>query len=244
MKRLAIISDLHGNLPALEAVLADIKAQGVDEAYHLGDLVGYNSFPNEVVARVRELGLAGVAGNYDRAVSAPEGDPVAAYLNPAITPMGQEIYRWTRHEVTREHREFLRGLPERLTLEAEGWEIFLAHGSPRHIREYIRPGQSDAEVAQMVAGVEARVILGGHTHRPLIRRLGPKWLINPGSVGFPKDGDPRASYALLELREEVAVAIRRVPYDIEEMARSLVAAGLPAQAAEDLRHGRRLRGGP
>lgn len=240
--RLAVISDIHGNLPALEAVLEDIAAQGAEAVYHLGDLVGYNPFPEEVVARVRELGLAGVVGNYDLAVAADVPDPVSEFLNPAITEMGRAIYHWTRERVGEETKAYLRSLPRRLCLEINGRRLLLTHGSPRHVREYLRPRLTDAELALVLGEINEEVLLVGHTHIPLVRQVAGKWLFNPGSVGFPKDGDPRASYALLTVEEEVRVEIRRVVYDVERTAKALVAAGLPGQAAADLRHGRRAKG--
>jgi putative phosphoesterase len=238
---LAIFSDVHGNLPALEAVLADIEGQGVAAVYHLGDLVGYNPWPNETAAKVREAGIAGVIGNYDLAVVSAEHDAAATYLNPTISAKALEIFHWTRSQVTPATREYLRSLPDRLSLEVAGWRLLLTHGSPRSIREYLRPRLTEAEVSQALAGVEAQVIVTGHTHLPQVRRVAGKWLINPGSVGFPKDGDPRAAYALIELGHTLQCTIRRVAYPWEKTAARIIAAGLPAQAAEDVRQGRRLR---
>lgn len=240
--RLAVISDIHGNLPALEAVLEEIAAKKAQAVYHLGDLVGYNPFPEEVVTRVRDLGLTGVVGNYDLAVAAEVPDPVAEFLNPAITEMGRAIYHWTRERVRQETKAYLRGLPRRLSLQVAGRRLLLTHGSPRHVREYLRPRLTDAELAPVVGEISEEVLLVGHTHIPLVRQVAGKWLVNPGSVGFPKDGDPRASYALLKVEEEVQVEIRRVVYDVERTARALLAAGLPPQAAADLRQGRRAKG--
>ncbi len=237
--KLAILSDMHGNLPALEAVLADLAGQEVDAIYHLGDLVGYNPFPNEVAARVRDLGLTGVVGNYDLAVAADVPDPIATYLNPAISEMAKDIYRWTRARVSSETREYLLSLPERLTLEINGLGILLAHGSPRHIREYLRPRLGDEELRPVLEAIPEAVLCTGHTHLPMVRQVGGKWLINPGSVGFPKDGDYRASYALVAVGEDLQVEIRRVDYDVRRTADALLACGLPAQAAADLRRGGR-----
>lgn len=239
--KLAIISDIHGNLPALEAVLDDIANQAVDEVYHLGDLVGYNPFPNEVVDKVKGLGIPGVVGNYDMAAAADVPDPIGAYLNPAISEMAKSIYRWTRAQVSPETRDYLLGLPERLTLKLNGLEILLAHGSPRHIREYLRPRLSDEELRPVLEAIPAGALFTGHTHLPLVRQVAGKWLINPGSVGFPKDGDYRAGWALVTVKGGLKVEIRRVDYDVHRTVDALLAAGLPAQAAHDLRHGRRMK---
>jgi len=239
--KLAIFSDVHGNLPALLAVLADIAQESPDAVYHLGDLVGYNPFPNEVVAKVRDLEIPGIIGNYDLAVVAEEPEAIARYLNPTVSDMALDIYHWTKGELSPESRQYLNALPDRLTLEFGGWRLFLTHGSPRSIREYVRPRFTEAELAQVLAGIEAEVILAGHTHIPQVRQVDGKTFVNPGSVGFPKDGDPRAVYAILNLGEELEVTIKRIAYPVEDTARMILAQGLPAQAAEGLRHGRRLR---
>ncbi|MBW1992036.1 MAG: metallophosphoesterase, partial [Deltaproteobacteria bacterium] len=116
--KFAVISDIHGNLPALEAVLADIATLGIGQIYHLGDLVGYNPFPDEVTARIRELGIPGVVGNYDLAVAADCADPVAEYLNPAISEMAKDIFRWTKARVHRDTVRYLLSLPRYLTIDA------------------------------------------------------------------------------------------------------------------------------
>lgn len=239
MRRLAIISDLHGNLPALEAVLADIAAQGITEIYHLGDLVGYNPFPNETVALVAERGIPGITGNYDQAVLALVPDPIGELLNTKITPMGKEIYAWTVQAVSQATREFLLAQPRERSLVRGRWRLRLTHGSPRHIRDYVRPSWPDAMVAELLAAIDEDILLTGHTHIPLIRQVQGKWLLNPGSVGFPKDGNPLAAYLILALGEEVQPTIRRVPYDLERTIAAIHAAGLPAKAAADLRAGRR-----
>jgi putative phosphoesterase len=239
MSRLAIISDIHGNLPALEAVLADIAAQGITDVYHLGDLVGYNPFPNETVALVAARGLPGITGNYDQAVLGLAADPIGELLNARITPMGREIYAWTVREVNAASREFLRAQPQHLSLVRGGWRLRLTHGSPRHIKDYVRPSWPDAMVGDLLRDVEEDILLVGHTHIPMIRHINGKWLVNPGSVGFPKDGNPLAAYAVLECGEALAVDIRRVKYDIDRTVQAIVERGLPAKAGEDLRVGRR-----
>jgi putative phosphoesterase len=239
MTRLAIISDIHGNLPALEAVLADIETQGVSEIYHLGDLVGYNPFPNETVALIAERRLPGITGNYDQAVLGRVPDPIAVFLNAKITPMGREIYGWTVSEVNGPSREFLAAQPPQRSLARGTWRLLLTHGSPRHIKDYVRPSWPDAMMANLLDEVQEDIVLTGHTHIPVVRQVNGKCLINPGSVGFPKDGNPLAAYALLELGQEFKVAIRRVAYDIDRTIQAMAARGLPPKAGEDLRIGRR-----
>ena len=239
MSRLAIISDIHGNLPALEAVLADIDAQDVTEIYHLGDLVGYNPFPNETVALIAQRRIPGITGNYDQAVLAQVPDPIGELLNAKITPMGREIYAWTRREVSMQSREFLAAQPRCLSLARGTWRLLLTHGSPRHIKDYVRPSWPDDMVGDLLAEVKEDILLTGHTHIPLVRSVNGKWLLNPGSVGFPKDGNPQAAYAVLELGQELKVDIRRVKYDIERTIQAILKRGLPSKAGDDLRVGRR-----
>lgn len=239
MNRLAIISDIHGNLPALEAVLADIQLQGIEEIYHLGDLVGYNPFPNETVALVAEKNIPGITGNYDQAVLALVPDPIGELLNAKITPMGKTLYAWTVQAVTAQTREFLLSQPRECSLVRGRWRLRLTHGSPRHIRDYVRPSWPEEMVADLLNEVAEDILFTGHTHIPVIRPLHGKWLLNPGSVGFPKDGNPLASYMILELGENVTPTIRRVAYDIERTIAAIRQQGLPAKAGEDLRVGRR-----
>lgn len=239
MTRFAIISDIHGNLPALEAVLADIERQGVNEIYHLGDLVGYNPFPNETVALIASRGIPGLRGNYDQAVLGQVADPVGEFLNARITPMGLEIYHWTLQEVNDQTRKFLASLPQQMTVAKEGWRFRLTHGSPRHIKDYVRPSWPDEMFLELLAEVSEEVLCTGHTHIPLIRQFDRQWLLNPGSVGFPKDGNPLASYALVAVDQELTIEIRRVEYDIERTVRAIGERGLPPKAAADLRAGRR-----
>jgi putative phosphoesterase len=239
MTRLAIISDIHANLPALEAVLADIKAMDAAAVYHLGDLVGYNPFPNETVALVAGHAIPGITGNYDQAVLGLVVDPIGELLNAKITPMGREIYAWTCQAVNSPCRKFLAVQPRERSLTVGPWRLRLTHGSPRHIKDYVRPSWPDAMVGDLLAEVDEDILLTGHTHIPVVRRVHGKWLINPGSVGFPKDGNPLAAYALLDLSQELQVTIRRVQYDIDRTVQAIVNCGLPGKAGEDLRVGRR-----
>jgi len=237
--RLAVISDIHANLPALTAILADIRAMQAAAVYHLGDLVGYNPFPNETVALVADQGIPGITGNYDQAVLGLVADPIGELLNAKITPMGREIYAWTCQAVTSPSREFLAAQPRERSLTVGPWRLRLTHGSPRHIKDYVRPSWPDAMVGDLLAEVDEEILLTGHTHIPVVRQVHGKWLINPGSVGFPKDGNPLAAYAVLELDRELQVHIRRVPYDLDRTVGAIAACGLPPQAGEDLRAGRR-----
>jgi putative phosphoesterase len=238
MIRVAVLSDIHANLDALEAVWEDVLEQGVDRVFHLGDLVGYNPYPVECVEFVRTHNLPGIAGNYDLAVISDEPDPVGLYLKKSISPDGLGAYEWTRSRITPECRDFLGGLPQRLEVQLEGHHLTLVHGSPFSVREYLTPDTPPARLNLMVKASGGDVLVCGHTHLPMIRQTGSGLLINPGSVGKPKDGNPRAGYLVLELApEKVAPRIRRVEYPVAETAALIRQVGLPEAQADSLLRG-------
>ena len=237
--RLAILADIHGNLPALEAVLRDVSGRGVEGMVHLGDLVGYGPHPDEVVARVQEQDIGGVVGNYDLAVCHPEPDEgVSRYLRPDISAVGLATYRWTRDRVSGVSREYLAGLPAQLRIEEGDRKFLLTHGSPERPNEYLLDETPDARLRELFFGSGADVLLVGHTHRPQARQVGEHLLLNPGSVGKPKDGDPRASYLILDTEHGLTAEQVRVEFDVETVVAESVDSGLPPAQAEALRHGR------
>ncbi len=238
--RIAVLSDIHANLPALDAVLTD--AGSVDAVWHLGDVVGYGPEPDAVVGRLREIGAVGVRGNHDAAAC---GGPEIEWFNPDA----RRAMEWTRGAIGPATEAWLAALPERLV--TDGCE--LVHGSPREpIWEYVT---SSAVASANLAVLSAPIGLHGHTHMPvawveddgrveLVRpdrrsRLelgGRRALINPGSVGQPRDGDPDASYAILD-PEAREVSWHRVAYDIAAVQDAMRAAGLPASLAARLSAG-------
>ena len=249
--RYALISDVHANLPALDAVLADIDRCGdVDAIYHLGDLVGYSSQPNEVVVRLRERAIAGIAGNYDSTVATDYEHCGCRSENPRQEELAHVSYEYTRRIVTPETRHFLAGLPFSLDLRplgghAPGPRLVLVHGTPTLNTLYWTEDRPDDFCRKMAATVELKagdVIAFGHTHKPWHRVVDGIHFVNTGSVGRPKDGDWRAGYVRLDLGEgEARVEFVRVAYDVEATARGVVAAGLPQDFVEFLQTGGRPR---
>ncbi len=234
--RLAIISDIHGNLPALDAVLADIASRDVDAAYHLGDLVGYGPWPDEVIERIRAEGIAGVAGNYDTTVALGHPSCGCQHDDPRHRELSALSYSWTRDNIGAPARRYLAGLPFRLDLRpfgghAPGRAFILVHGAATLNTVYWREDRSDRFCDRMIARLGARegdAIFFGHTHKPWTATFNNRTLVNTGSVGRPKDGDPRASYALVEFdRDQVDVRFPRVVYDVDRAVRAIAAAGLP-----------------
>jgi len=238
MRRIAILSDIHANLPALEAVWADVEREEISEVYHLGDLVGYNPYPAETVAFVREKQIPGLAGNYDLAVAGRDPDPVAAYLKKGISAVGRTAYDWTRKRVSDEDCEFLLGLPLRLDLEIEGLRLTLVHGSPQSIREYLYPDAPEEKLRGLLSPTGADLLLCGHTHKPMVRPVDGRLVVNPGSVGKPKDGDPRAGYLILNLEDgRVEPELRRVVYPVDKVAALIRRTDLPPAMADSLERG-------
>lgn len=214
--RVALISDIHANLTALEAVLGDIPA--VDRIVCCGDLVEYYDQPNEVCALVRDRGIACIRGNHD------------AYVIGALPPKEENrpFYRtdWTREVLAETHLRWLEGLGTEMRLEENGRRLRIRHANPWDEETYL---YADAESALARLQIDRSETLAvGHTHRPLHLAIGEGWLLNPGSVGQPRDWDPRASYAMLDMNTG-DVEHRRVSYDVAPVQRRLEAQGWDPQ---------------
>ncbi len=243
----ALISDIHANLPALEAVLADIYGQDdVQAVYHLGDLVGYAPWPNETVALLREHRIPGIAGNYDSTVATGYKHCGCKAENPRGEELSHLSYEWTRAHVSGETKRFLTELPFRLDLRTAGGhksrpQIILVHGTPTLNTLYWtedRPDSFSLKMAEAAGAKEGDLIAFGHTHKPWHREVEGIRFVNTGSVGKPKDGDPRAGYVLVEAGEEVKpVEFVRVEYDIERAAEGILRSELPDEFADQLRAG-------
>ncbi|HUF37509.1 MAG TPA: metallophosphoesterase family protein [Anaerolineales bacterium] len=241
MPTLAIFGDIHANLPALEAVLADMDARGLSERYCLGDLVGYGTSPNEVVEIIRAAKTPTLIGNYDEGVGNSSPDCGCAYRTPEDKARGERSIAWTNAQTTAENKTFLRRLPMQIPLRLGGRAVLLVHGSPRRINEYLYEDRPESSLERILDQAGADVLVCGHTHLPYHRTLpSGREVINAGSVGKPKDGDPRACY--LVLREEgdgIAAEFVRVAYDVEKAAQAIEAAdGLPDEFAAMLREAR------
>ena len=240
--RIAVFSDLHGNSAATDAVLAAIDAAAPDAVYCLGDLVGYGARPNETIALVRERGIPTIIGNYDDGVGFDRDDCGCAYKDKDEAARGQQSLSWTRAHTTAENKAYLRTLLPEFRFETEGTRFRLVHGSPRRMNEYLFEDRDSRSLARIAAMADADVLVFGHTHQPWAKEIDGVLMVNEGSVGKPKDGDPRAAWALFTVAqgEPVHVEIRRVPYDVASMAAAIRAAdGLPDHFARDLETGGR-----
>jgi predicted phosphodiesterase len=243
----ALISDIHANLPALEAVLAHIGRQPDGLAtYHLGDLVGYAPWPNETVNLMLERGIPGVAGNYDSTVGTDYKHCGCQYEDPRQEELSHISYGWTREHVSTPTKQFLAALPFRIDLLPKGGHtagprVILVHGTPTLNTLYWTQDRPDDFCLKMAthAGAKAGdVIAFGHTHLPWYREAGGIHFVNTGSVGRPKDGDWRAGYVMLSAGDgPVKVDFVRVEYDVARAIRGIRESDLPDDFAEHLRTG-------
>ena len=239
MSRVTIFGDIHGNLPALEAVFADIDKQESYPLYCLGDLVGYGTFPNEVIATVRERKIPTLMGNYDQGVGNSSDDCGCAYTSKEAEALGKRSIAWTNKYTTDENKQYLRQLLSQIPIQLGGLRVLLVHGSPRKINEYLYEDRPDATMERLLDLAEADVLVCGHTHKPYHRILpSGRHVINAGSVGKPKDKNPAACYVVLDATgNDLGVEFRRVPYDIERAAQAIEASEMPDEFAQMLRTG-------
>jgi putative phosphoesterase len=235
--RIAIFSDIHGNTHALEATLADLKAQQPEQVYCLGDLVGYAPFPNEVTERIRGEGYPTIMGNYDEGVGFDRDECGCAYKEALDQQLGQQSLEWTKAHTTGENKAFVRTLVPQIRFEADGKRVLLVHGSPRKMNEYLFEDRALSSFQRLALTSEADIIVFGHTHVPYTKDVGGVLFVNIGSVGKPKDGDPRSCYAVLDLATPQRVTFRRVEYDVQAAAAAVRESDLPDKFAQDLELG-------
>ena len=222
--RYAVVADIHGNLPALEAVIDAMPA--VDRWLCAGDIVGYNPWPADCLARIRELNATTVMGNHDRAVASDTGFRFNSMAAAGVT--------YARGELNDDAIAWLDGRPNRQTV-ADG-EILLVHGHPEDPDRYTYPKEFEPA---MLEG-DARVTITGHTHVQGVREFDEGVVMNPGSVGQPRDGDPDAAFAVLTIDDagRIDVDTHRVAYDIDRVVDAVEEAELPKKIGTRLRDGR------
>jgi putative phosphoesterase len=231
----AVITDIHANLPALEAALERIGELGIERIYCGGDLVGYGPHPNEVCRLIEERHIPTIYGNYDYAIARDLEDCGCAYVDRHDRELGQQSVDWTLAHTDRRSKDFMRELPFDLHLDVGGSSAHLVHGSPRKVNEYLFEDKPASLYERLAVAEEADALVFGHTHKPWVREHGGVLFVNCGSVGKPKDGDPRGAFAILRPGlDHPEVTIERVDYDAQAVAREVAAAGLPKEYAEKL----------
>ena len=255
--KLALFSDIHANLPALEAFFEDVDKRNPDAIYCLGDLVGYNVWPNEVINEIRRRRIPTIAGNYDFGIGRRSNDCGCAYKTDTEKDMGKVSISFTNSIVNDEERRYLRSLPAHIKVEFQLNEdklnLLLVHGSPRKINEYLFEDREEKSMLRIMEHADADIMCFGHTHKPYHRIVSSntegrdhyRHAINIGSVGKPKDSDPRGGYVMLTLDEKssvldkdsVSVEFVRFQYDVEKAAKAIEESPLPDAYADMLRHG-------
>jgi putative phosphoesterase len=239
MDRVAVITDVHANLPALEATLASIDAEGIERIYCGGDLVGYGPRPNAVCELIEARSIPTIYGNYDWAIARDEEDCRCAYVTKHDRQIGQLSVDWTLANTSRRAKAFMHELPFDLRFELANKRIRLVHGSPRRVNEYLFEDKPARTFERIAAAADCDVLVFGHTHQPWVHEYGGVLFVNCGSVGKPKDGDPRCALAILgPVAGGVEVEIRRVEYPAETVAEEMRRAGLPDELAGKLTEAR------
>lgn len=257
--KIALFSDVHANLPALEAFFKEVEQDNPDMIYCLGDLVGYNIWPNEVINEIRSRRIPTIAGNYDYGIGRGSNDCGCAYKSEEEKANGAVSIKITNQLVKKDEREYLRNLPAHIDIrfnfnDKEIFSLLLVHGSPRKVNEYLFEDRTEESMLRILQGCGADMLCFGHTHRPYHRifqeektgKIQYYHAVNTGSIGKPKDGDPSGGYVLLHLKsgtskfskESLKVEFRRFTYDVERAARAIEKSGLPDAYATALRLGR------
>jgi predicted phosphodiesterase len=255
--KIALISDIHANLPALEAFFKDVETRNTDAIYCLGDLVGYNIWPNEVIDEIRRRGIPTIAGNYDWGIGRSSDDCGCAYKTDEEKALGKVSISYTNEVVKDEQRNYLRTLPAHIRLEYQLNEdkrnILFVHGSPRKVNEYLFEDRDEKSMLRIMEQADADIMCFGHTHKPYHRILNAgmegkdhfRHAINIGSVGKPKDSDPRGGYVILTInpdssvtdKDSIQVEFIRFEYDVEKAAKAVEDSPLPNEYADMLRNG-------
>lgn len=220
--KLAIISDIHGNLYALMKVLEDIEEeQKADLIVCLGDLVGYGPHPNEVIALIKRKNIPCLKGNYDASVV--DG----SYTFIRETPTNSFSLPWTSNEVRALNKYYLDNLPTSMTLEFNGKKIKFLHGSPNAINEYLL--ENEENTASVMKNLEEDILVCAHTHMPSVKEFGDKLFINDGSVGKPKIGKPESTYCILDINNngKVTAEIKYVPYETKALVKEMELQNFP-----------------
>ncbi|WP_212003262.1 metallophosphoesterase [Chitinophaga sp. HK235] len=235
--KMAIISDIHANLPALEAVLADISRFGADQVYCLGDLTDAAPWPNEVIQKIRSLRIPTIMGNHDERIAFDLPVFPLAKHSPAEQAARADTIQLTKNTITAENKHFLQSLPALLQLRFAHLNILLAHGSPHSNETYLYETHPEAALVEMMDAFSSNVLIIGHTHLPYIRSINndQQLVINTGSVGRTREAHGKAAYLQLTihntnaptLAELLTANIRSVEYDIMQTVQAIRKSAVP-----------------
>lgn len=255
--KIVLFSDIHANLPALEAFFKDVDSRNIDAIYCLGDLVGYNIWANEVVSEIKKRKIPTIAGNYDFGIGRLSNECGCAYKSDHEKNNGNISIAFTNSIMKDAERDYLRSLPSHIKVEFQlnddKLNLLLVHGSPRKINEYLFEDRDEKSLLRIMQDADADIMCFGHTHKPYHRILNSsidgknhfRHAINIGSVGKPKDGNPQGGYVILTInsdssilnKDSIQVEFIRFDYDIEKAAKAVEDSPLPNEYAEMLRKG-------
>lgn len=237
--KIALIGDIHANLPALQAVLAHINTQDVEAIWNVGDSVGYGPFPNEVLDILQEKDILSIAGNYDLKTLAFPAK--SAKWRKKKDPLKVLAFQWAYEALSPANRNYLRSLPEQRRLKIMNKNILLTHASPASSKEYVDTRTSKDRLRELALAAAADIVICGHSHQPFAGKAKGVMFINTGSVGRPDDGNPRASYAVLNFqKKDVLVTHHRVVYNVKRTVKAIQKKQLPSEFAEMFMQGRNL----
>ncbi|MFZ5596031.1 MAG: metallophosphoesterase family protein [Bacillota bacterium] len=237
--KIAVFADVHGNLYSLEAVLKDIESKGIDRVYCVGDLVGYGPRPNEVVQLIRSKRIPTVMGNYDDAIGNMRLICGCDYKDEEFLRLGQKSIAWTGENTGDENKAWLSGLPSEIRETFNGHRVLFVHGSPGALNEYLYENTSEEYLDQLLKENSADILVCGHTHLPYVKKLASGLVVNAGSAGKPKHGNPNATYVIIDLTGDAPDSeIIEVEYDYEATAAEIEKSGLPSEFARIVRTGK------
>lgn len=227
MTKIVLISDIHSNLEAFESVLKEIKKAKIKNIFCLGDVIGYAANPNECIDLIRKNKIKSIIGNHDY-------EAINLQNIEWFNPIARDAILWTHKQLTDANKKFLKNLPTYLEFE----NVFLVHGSPReHLYEYIFPDIDEFDLREFFAIAKKDIIVVGHSHIQFIKKFQNKLIINPGSVGQPRDLNNKAAFCFFDTKS-LKVNLKRIEYNIDKTANKILKAGLPKFLAERLYLGR------
>ncbi|HYA87326.1 MAG TPA: metallophosphoesterase family protein [Nitrospirota bacterium] len=236
--KIAVFGDIHGNIEALKAAYEATILLKPDRIYHLGDLGGYAPYVNEVIDFLIKQSIEGVQGNYDEAVANDLEHCGCRAEGPLQEEMAHRSFEWTKSHVSPESKTYMKNLPAEIKFTVEDKKVWLFHATPKKNNLYWFEDRPEKFFHEMADKGDADIMIYGHIHKPYRKDVNGKVFINAGSVGKPKDGDPRACVAIVDItKSAIKTEFTRVVYDVEKVAAAISSTGLPGYFAEKLRRG-------
>ena len=236
--KVAVFGDIHGNIMALKAAYEATILLKPDRIYHLGDLGGYAPYVNEVIDFLIKQSIEGVQGNYDEAVANDLEHCGCRAEDPLQEEMAHRSFEWTKSHVSPESKTYMKNLPAEIKFTVEDKKIWLFHATPKKNNLYWFEDRPEKFFHEMADKGDADIMIYGHIHKPYRKDVNGKVFINAGSVGKPKDGDPRACVTIVDItRSAIKAEFTRIVYDVEKVAEAISSWGLPEYFAEKLRRG-------